>query len=327
MTDTAFAICDRALAPGGDAPEWVHLFPAGRMTGRDGRQFDLADPAALIRDFEGRGVDLPIDYEHQNDRPEAKLIGPVPAAGWIKELRADETGLWGRVEWTAPGRAMIAKREYRYVSPSFAYHPQTKAILRLRGAGLVHNPNLHLTALASEESDMPDIEATDTGKSADPAMLAQLAAFVGLPPDSDAQGLLHAIIGLLGKAPATPGTATAVELPDPARFVPIDAVQELLADRNAHIATMRETEAKAKVERALKDGHITSAMRGWATALCTQDPASFDAFIEKSPAPYAHLLRRVKLGPINATGSASAASPEAAAICSQLGIEISALKE
>ena len=26
------------------------------------------------------GIDLPLDYEHQNDRPEGKLSGPVPAA-------------------------------------------------------------------------------------------------------------------------------------------------------------------------------------------------------------------------------------------------------
>lgn len=256
----------------------------------------------------------------------------MPAAGWIKELSADETGLWGRVDWTAPARAMIAKREYRYLSPSFAYHPHSKAILRLKGAGLVHNPNLELIALASEETDMPEFASPEMAKAADPAMLARLAMIAGLPPDSDAESILRAIIELLGKAPATPNTATAAERPDPARFVPIDAVQELLADRNAHIATMREVEAKAKVERAIveraiQDGHITPAMRGWATALCAQDPSSFDAFIEKSPAPFAHLLRPVQLAPITTTGTASAASPEAAAICAQLGIETSALKE
>ena len=327
MSGLSFAICDRALVPEGNAPEWVHLFPAGRMTGRDGRHFDLADPEAIIRDFQARAVDLPIDYEHQNDRPEAKLSGPVPAAGWIKELSAGETGLWARVEWTAPARAMIAKREYRYLSPSFAYHPHSKAILRLKGAGLVHNPNLELTALANEETNMPEISSPEMAKAADPAMLARLAMIAGLPPDSDAESILRAIIELLGKAPATPNTATAAELPDPARFVPIDAVQELLADRNAHIATLQEVEAKAKVERALKDGHITPAMRGWATALCAQDPSSFDAFLEKSPAPFAHFLRPVQLAPITTTGTASAASPEAEAICAQLGIETSALKE
>jgi phage I-like protein len=120
MTGLAFATCDRALAPGGAAPEWVHLFPSGPMVGRCRRRFDLAEPDAVITDFRKRGVDLPIDYEHQSDTPEAKRNGPVPAAGWIRDLRADDTGLWGRVEWTDTAREMIARHEYRYLSPSFA---------------------------------------------------------------------------------------------------------------------------------------------------------------------------------------------------------------
>ena len=65
MTGLALATCDRALAPDGTAPGWVHLFPEGRMTGRDRRVFDLADPAALVLAFEAGGIDLPIDHEHQ----------------------------------------------------------------------------------------------------------------------------------------------------------------------------------------------------------------------------------------------------------------------
>ncbi|MBE2277411.1 MAG: hypothetical protein IAE87_14100 [Rhodobacteraceae bacterium] len=45
-------------------------------------------------------------------------------------------------------------------------------------------------------------------------------------------------------------------------------MRELLADRNNRIATMRESEASAKVEAAMRDGHLTPAMRSWATALC-----------------------------------------------------------
>lgn len=327
MPENSFAICDRALAPGGDAPEWIHLFPSGHMVGRDGRQFDLKNPAVIISDFKQRGVDLPVDYEHQNDRPEARLHGPVPAAGWIKELRADETGLWGRVEWTATAREMIARREYRFVSPSFAFHPQSRAILRLKGAGLVHNPNLHLTALAREENNMTDITTPPLHKVADPATLARLAAIVGLPEDSNAQTILDAIMEMIGVPLEKPSPATASETPDPARYVPIEAVRELMADRNSHITTMRESEATMKVDAALKDGHITPAMKGWATALCMQDAASFDSFLSSSPAPYAHILRPVRFPAIPAAETTLAASAEAAAICEQLGIEASALNE
>ncbi len=74
------------------------------MNARDGRRFKLNDPAAVIRAFREGAVDLPIDYEHQIDKEEARLKGPVPAAGWIKELVLEDTGLWARVEWTERAR-------------------------------------------------------------------------------------------------------------------------------------------------------------------------------------------------------------------------------
>jgi phage I-like protein len=33
------------------------------------------------------------------------------------------------VAWTATASEMIAKREYRYLSPSFLFHPKTKHIV------------------------------------------------------------------------------------------------------------------------------------------------------------------------------------------------------
>ena len=137
MSRLLTATCDRPLPPDGDAPEWVHLLPAGRtVAGRDGRAWELGDPAGVVLAFQAAGVDLPVDYEHQNDKPEAKLSGPVPAAGWIKDLKAEPSGIWGRVEWTATARELIRNREYRYLSPSFLFHPKTQAIMKLKGAGL-----------------------------------------------------------------------------------------------------------------------------------------------------------------------------------------------
>ena len=315
------ATCELDLASAGGAPEWVHLFPPGKMTGRDGRAFELADPASVIRDFQSRGVDLPIDYEHQNDRPESNRNGPVPAAGWIKELRSDDKGLWGRVEWTATARELIGEREYRYLSPVFVFDGKTGKILRLKGAGLVHNPNLHLTALASEEPAMnaPETDGTQPTEATD--VLRKLAEALSLPPESDPAAILKAVLAAL-KTEQGASTATARETADPARFVPIEAVSELLTHHNARVATMHEQDARRRVDGALRDGHITPAMRDWATALCMQDAASFDSFLAKSPAPYAHLHRVAINGlPPETAGSVAAATAEEAAICAQLGIK------
>lgn len=313
MRGLATAICDRALAPGGAAPEWVHLFPEGQMTGRDGRNFDLADPAALVIAFQADGVDLPIDYEHQNDRPEAKLHGPVPAAGWIKELKMETGGLWGRVDWTATARELIGNREYCYISPAFLFHPKTKAIVKLKGAGLVHNPSLHLTALANQETQMQPVSEPDL------PLLQRLATALKLSPDATEKDVLAAIAKLL-----TGDTQDAV---DPAKFVPVATVQAMLSERNLTLATMSEGRASKKVSDAMARGYLSPAMKEWATALCMNDEASFDHFIKTSIPPFAHLMK-----PIFGTGYPSrdttvGQTREEEAICSQLGLAPGSLKD
>lgn len=288
MANLSRAVCDRELSTAGEAPEWVHLFTNGKMTGRDGREFDLADPGAIVHVFEASGVDLPIDYEHQGDKPDAGRAGPVPAAGWIKALKADRQGLWGRVEWTAAAHDLIARREYRHLSPSFLVNLTSRQIVRLLGAGLVHRPNLHLTALASEEIEMND--AAEPLPPTAPAPAATGGTASQLDVDALVAAVLTKLLAVLRPAPGAATEAAAQESPDPARFVPVAAVQELLADRNTKIATMREADATARVDAALRAGHITPAMREWATALCLQDIESFDTFVAKSPARLMRIL-------------------------------------
>ena len=251
----------------------MHLFPAGQMTGRDGRRFNLAAPQAVIEAFAQGAVDLPVDYAHQSDKPAKSHAGPIPAAGWIKELKADARGLWGRVEWTSQARELFADKAYRYLSPSFFYAKAGGAITRLKGAGLVRNPNLQLQALASQEDDMNDA----TG------LLQRLVAFLKLPEGTIEEEVFDQL-GQLVEKTATPTIELAEELaPDPAKYVPIEAVADLVRDRNEGRASQNEERAKAKVKEALARGYISPAMTGWATALCTQDEASFDTFIARSP--------------------------------------------
>lgn len=317
MTPVFNATFDQELPVNGDAPEWVHLLPSGKMKARDGRSFDLANPEAIIRDFEARAVDLPIDYEHQMDRPEAQLKGPVPAAGWIKELVTMKSGLWGRVEWTATARDMIARKEYRFLSPSIL-HDKTGRVTRLVGAGLVHKPALHLKALAKEETDLKPTPAAPETSPERPwsAFVERLREILGLDEEATEEEALEALEALV-----KPVKATAAQVPDPAKYVPIDAVRDLMANHQAQRATLREGEAKTKVDAALRSGHLTPAMKPWALALCQSDPESFDDFLTKSAAPYAHLHQRFD-HMVHAPGSARpAVSAEVQAICSQLGLK------
>ena len=321
MTGLALATCDLALPPG-RAPEWVHIFPGdGQVKGRDGRAWELIDPFALVLAFQSGGIDLPIDYEHQNDKPEAKLNGPVPAAGWIKEIKADDGGVWGRVEWTATASEMIGRREYRFLSPSFLFHPKTRQIVKLKGAGLVHNPNLHLTALANQDDQMtPETIPADktAAKPAAPGRYARLAEALKLSPDATEEEMLAALMALLkGK-----------DDPDPAKFVPVATVQAMLSERNLSLATASEERANQKVEEALRSGHLSPAMKDWATALCMANEASFDGFIASSVPKFAHIFKTTHTAdtPPN-TRRGSEGGDLADAICSQLGLKPGSLTE
>jgi phage I-like protein len=266
MSTLSEALCDRPLADG-TAPERVHLFPAGRIEGRDGRVFHLAGPAAPVAEVARQAVDLPMDVDHAAEDPAAARAGPVPAAGRIRELKADESGLRGRVAWTEAARRMIAAKEYRTLSPSFRFDKASRAVVRLKGAGLVHHPNLHLHALAAEAPPMDDDPDTgpDTGPDIGPdAFRARLARMLDQPEDAEPDELLAA----LAAAPNRP--------PDPRRTVPVAAVQSAPAERSRADAALSLARAEDRVETALRRGRITPAMRGRALDLARADAESFD---------------------------------------------------
>ena len=294
---------DLCASETGGAPEWFHLLPVGAVEGRDGRAWVLDDPDGLIAAFQSRRVDLPIDVEHQSQTHKDTRSGPVPAAGWIKQLERRATGIWGRVAWTDEARALISKRAYRYISPHF-FHTKDKRIAALGGAGLVHTPNLYLSALASQETTM-DI----------PLQTAKLAEMLDLPPSASIDEIMDAIKALVAQEP------------DPEKYVPIEALNSAMQERNTRILALRDRDVESKVSDALTKGHITPAMKDWATALCTQNPASFDAFVGQSVAPFEHLhnaLNQMTAPPDRVTGE-RADNERAASVCRQLGLPDTAL--
>ncbi|MBV2360993.1 phage protease [Thalassococcus sp. CAU 1522] len=302
MSDTISVAFDHALP---DAPDWVQLVPAGKVTARDGRRFVNDKPEAVLATFRAGGIELPVDYEHQNEKPEAKLSGPVPAAGSIKELAVRADGIWGRVDWTDRARALIRAREYRFLSPSMMVEKDTGRLVKIKGAGLVHNPALHITALASEENRMDPTE-----------FMAQLADLLDIEGDADETAILSAFKSRL--------EATKDAKPNPRDYVPMKAYQEAMAKTRTTVQAASENSARAKVDAALRDGHITPAAKSWALELCIADEASFDEFLAASPAPFRHLTDRTRFAHARGVPSdkdqAKADDPAVALLCEQLGL-------
>lgn len=241
------------------APEWVQLIPAGRFAGRDGRGPYLLDGASVLAAFARGGIDLPIDYEHQTLSATDKA-GPVPAAGWIKQLEVRDGSLWGRVAWTPKAAQLIAQREYRFLSPVFR-HDKAGRILALEGAGLTHYPNLDLEPVAHQKGEPMDLKP--------------IIEALGAPADADVAQLA---------AHAKTLKEAASRQPDPREWVPMSQHQAVAQELAALQQQVAKEKAEAAVRQAMSAGKLAPAMRDWALGYATKDPEGFAAWAEKAPA-------------------------------------------
>lgn len=327
-----------AVALPAEPAEWVHLLPAGRFSGHDGRgPYALRDAAAVVAASVAASAHgkMPIDYDHATDLA-APNGGRAPAAAWIVELQARDDGIWGRVEWTPAGAQAVRDGEYRFLSPVFM-HGQSGEISRLERAALTNNPNLRqLTALHSTGVLM-DVEA----------LLTQLRAALGLPAEADADQIIAGVKALGDKATAaekvddeiataaglTKGAkradvvtaiqAAVAKAVDPARYVPIEQVAALQSRLTALETATAAEKATAAVDAAIAAGKLIPAMRDWGLALHAKDAAAFAAYVAAAPAIV------VAGGTITGKPALNAAGldPDEARMASLLGVDHEAFKK
>ncbi len=280
--------------------EWIHVLPAGRFQGRDGRgPYHLKDAPAVIAATHAYlgGIDLVVDYDHQTLKAD-QHSGAVPAAGWCKELEAREDGIWARVAWTDAASAALQAKEYRYFSPVYDYDPRTGEVVRLKLGALTNVPNLHLQAVASRQGDamnelmerlcyLLNLPLTTTAEE----MKAQLdklkTMLAGVEATAAASAELAQALGLEAGA-ALPAIATAVQSrlaqgPDPAQWVPKAQYDQVAMS----LATLQADQKKDGVARlvaeAMASGKVAPAMESWATDYASRDLEGFQAFVASAP--------------------------------------------
>lgn len=283
-----------------DATRPVRVIPAGRFRSADGSGrpatpaegwlLEAGDAAALIARAKQRSDKKLIDYEHQSMR--ASEVAPAPAAGWVAALEwrdpadGEPGGLYAVPEWTPRAAAMIADREYRYLSPLFSYDPATGRVLDLVSVGLVNQAGLDgladLAALAARKHFFPEenppmipkpllaaLGAADTATEAD-----ALAAVAALNTERDT---LKAELAALKSA-----------APDPAKYVPVEAVSKLQEQLAALSADLVARDVDGIVSAALADGRLNPELKDWALALGKTNLAALKDFCAKA-APVAAL--------------------------------------
>lgn len=275
---------------GAEVPDWIHLLPPGQVLTQDGRgPYSVPSLQAVIAASGGK---LHIDENHAID-----IAAPSGQPSRIVELQAREDGIWGRVEWTPSGRALMAERAYAGISPVID-HDKALRVHAIRRASLTNNPNLWgLTALHHQEHSM--------------SLAARLAGLLGLDATTSEDTLVERITALhqrkdtttalqtslqhigtvLGVAGAA-STETIVAAAQAAGKTGTDLVPALQAEnvtlrgRIDAIETERARErATAFVDGAKAAGHVgvTQANRDEFVSMHMANPASTEKLINGFP--------------------------------------------
>jgi phage I-like protein len=144
----------------GGLPKSILLIKIGSIPfskeGTDGT-FDcsLDDLKAILQDFQNRGKDIAIDYNH-GKLSEATVNGEAPAAGWIDSLEIDpKRGLIGKVKSYTPRAVELAKKKEipRYISPALNFNDEYTRPTSLHSVGLTDTPSFHNPEMVMAAND------------------------------------------------------------------------------------------------------------------------------------------------------------------------------
>lgn len=240
-----------ALDAGGVPPAWIKVTPTGRVTTRDGRSYAF-DPAALAARFGAEGISVPVDLDHSVQR-KAMFGEAGTVVGWVAELQARPDGLFARVDWLDAGKATLAARTHRYVSPTFSHDDAGNATW-LHSVALVPAPALAMPAVASAGGSPQE----------DQPMLKKIAVSLGLAETADEAACLSALTTLRAET-----VAKAVHDQALANLAAATTAKDAAEAKLATLAAdARKAEVDALLEGALTEKKIVPAQREQYAALC-----------------------------------------------------------
>jgi phage I-like protein len=321
-------------AEGAEAPEWVHLLPAGRVETFDGRgPYEIADMQAVIEQSMSQRGDLEIDINHASFLSAPKG-GDARAVGWITEMQARTDGIWGRVKWTEEGRQLVGGRAYRRISPVINYIEQggKKIVAGILNASLANRQNLRgLVALNIEETEMSFSQrlakALGLSEEADEeAILAKIASMTTAAAQSETIGKIGVALGLSEDADADAVLNAARERATTGEDGElITALQADLTKVTGELATLKtdrqRERAEAVVDAAMSDRRagINATSRERIVSMHMSDPQGTEEFIAGLPKLGASGMDIV---PPAAKDGSVALNAEQTQVAAQLGISV-----
>ncbi|MCH8500157.1 MAG: phage protease [Marinobacter sp.] len=291
------ACAARLRKPGSE----IQLLPAGVFSARDGRpagikgwRLDAEVAARLIARAQARQTPFVVDYEHQTLYAETSGTA-APAAAWFHTLEWREgDGLYAvDVEWTAKASAMIEADEYRYLSPVFSFDKHTGEVTELLMAAITNNPAI---------DGIGDVAAarflTQQHEEATPVDEETLE-LLGLAKDATPEQIRAAIKAQKDKADDAETAVAALRAnsanPDPAKFVPVSALQAVQTQVAALSAQIQTGEVDGLIAKGLEDGRLLPALEEWARELGTKDVTALRSYLS-SAQPIAALTAQQTTG-------------------------------
>ncbi|WP_336296803.1 phage protease [Aeromonas hydrophila] len=326
------AVLDAQLTSQGDG--WYQLLPVGPFKARDGRPFDVASghwqldgqiAAALIARAKALGQDILIDYDHQTLKTDQNGQ-PAPAAGWYNsdEIAWREgQGLFIKPRWTERAAALVAAKEYRFLSAVFPYDAQGRP-LELRMTAITNDPGVVGMQALAALSALPasSLMSTQPGQLAAPSHVAQqeksmnehliaLLGKLGIQPGADGQftaeqgtAALAALDTLQASAASAPELEAALTAErtslaalkatvatgqggqiDLAKYVPVETYNALVTEVATLSAKVETTDAATLLKEARTQGKVVAAEEEYLTAYAAQKGvAALKALLEPRPA-------------------------------------------
>jgi phage I-like protein len=260
--------CDRSGFVGlanvfGGGEEWVQLSPYGDFPHPKGIQRmnrvaaeGMANHFSRISSKLARlfaGVPFYVGHPDlpglENEYPDTK------AYGWVKGLEARDDGLYGKVEWSEPGKQMLANAHYKFLSPYWFGEPigteKGKTVYKpveLASVGLTNHPRIPVNPLANEA------EAESADQQNKIMEQAVLIALLGLANEATEEQIKSKITGLVNSQNEAGTVRTS-----------------LTNEQTAHSTTRTTLENQFKAERkarcellvneAIRDGRVPAAKK------------------------------------------------------------------
>lgn len=282
----------------------IQLFPDGEFAANDGRpgndpknktkvwRMDAEIAAELIADLAAQKTPRLLDYEHQTLYA-AQNGQPAPASGWMGSYTyVPGHGLFAFADWTPKAKAHIAAKEYRFISPTFAYCRKTGRVLRLFHAALTNFPALDgMAPVSAAAQTLPEgatavlagniFSKTQTNEEhpTEEESMDELKKMLGLPATATEAEVRAALASLQGKVKDAESAAASATAQG-------QATMDALAALNAKVTELTQQNHAQKLDAtittALKSGKLTAALEPWARELGSKDMAALTAFLEKA---------------------------------------------